>query len=125
MFTQIWKKYLPVIIILMKRSGGSDQVLDMNSTDFTRAAGGRKARFSFSNVQLNNGRISSLKNTPPLAMDLMLLLQENEQSRKIVRHQQFEFALNSDFQLTIKNNTAPAVTEPSDSEGGEVETKSK
>jgi len=105
MFSQTWKKYLPVIIILMKRSATGDQVLKMNNSDFTRASGGRKTRLSFSNVKLNNGRINSVTDTPPLAMDLILLLKENDTSKKLISHQQFEFALNSDFQLTIKNNT--------------------
>ena len=34
MFLQTWKKYLPVIILLMKRSEKGEQVLDMNYTDF-------------------------------------------------------------------------------------------
>ena len=42
MFTQTWKKYLPVILILMKKSALEDQVLKVNQTDFERAAGGRK-----------------------------------------------------------------------------------
>ena len=40
MFLQTWKKYLPVIILLMKRSEKGEQVLDMNYTDFQRATGG-------------------------------------------------------------------------------------
>ena len=29
MFLQTWKKYLPVIVLLMKRSGKTEQVLDI------------------------------------------------------------------------------------------------
>ena len=52
MFTQAWNKYLPVIRILMKRSVNGPQKLDTNRTDFERAAGGRKLKFTFSTVTL-------------------------------------------------------------------------
>ena len=37
MYNHIWKKYLPIIKILMKKSSGEDQVLDLNRVDFERA----------------------------------------------------------------------------------------
>jgi len=37
MFTQTWKKYLPVILIMLKRSVNGDQSLSMNHTDFIAA----------------------------------------------------------------------------------------
>jgi len=44
MFTPTWNKYLPIIKILLKRSVNAEQTLDMNSTDFQRAAGGWSSR---------------------------------------------------------------------------------
>lgn len=105
MFTQTWKIYLPVITILLKRSATEDQTLKMNLTDFERAAGGRKIKFSFNNLQLKNGRINSLVQHTNLAKDLGMLLQEDEQTRKILQNQEFHFSMSSDIQLTIKNVT--------------------
>ncbi|MFM9909872.1 MAG: hypothetical protein ACKVOW_11010 [Chitinophagaceae bacterium] len=110
MFGLTWKKYLPVIAILLKRSVTGDQTLNMNHTDFKRAAGGRKLKFSFSKLYINNGRISNGMDLSPLAKELAAVLQEGELSRHILKEQQFEFSMNNDFVLTIKNNT-PAVTE--------------
>lgn len=106
MFTQTWKKYLPVIILLMKRSDKEEQVLGMNYTDFQRAAAGKKIKLTFSNVQIKNGRINAESKPSPLATDLMVVLQENQQSGSLMRDKLFEFSMNSDFQLTIRNNTA-------------------
>lgn len=103
MFTQTWKKYLPVIILLMKRSDKGEQVLNMNCTDFERATGGKKARLSFSNLVLKNGRINYDMKYTPLATDLIYVLQENKQSELLMQNKQFEFSLNSDFQLMIRN----------------------
>jgi hypothetical protein len=107
MFTQTWNKYLPIIKILMKRSATGPQTLDMNQTDFQRAAGGRKVKFTFT-VTLHKGRIQNITSPPPLARELSLILQEDDMTRQLVRQQDYEFSLNSGFQLTIKNNALPA-----------------
>ena len=110
MFTQTWKKYLPVIAILLKRSVQGVQELKMNMTDFERAAGGRKIKFSFTNLHMINGRINKTVQHANLAKELSLLLQEDEQTRKLLQKQHFEFSMTNSFQLSIKNNTPPAET---------------
>ena len=105
MFLQTWKKYLPVIILLMKRSEKGDQVLDMNYTDFQRATAGKKTKLTFSSLQLNNGRPNFDANNTQLAKDLIIVLQENEQAGAMLKNKKFEFSVNSNFQLTIRNNT--------------------
>lgn len=92
----------------MKRSAtGSSQTLDMNKTDFERAAGGRKAKFTF-NVSLHKGRIQNISSPAPVAKELATILQEDEVTRKLVREFDYEFSMNGSFQLTIKNATPPA-----------------
>ena len=120
MFTQVWNKYLPIIKILMKRSASGSQTLDMNRTDFERAAGGRKAKFTFS-VELHKGRIQNSTSPSPLAKDLATLLQEDEMTRQLVRQYDYAFSMTSGFQLTIKNSTLPvepAIEETSETASG-------
>jgi hypothetical protein len=105
MFTQTWKKYLPVILLLMKRSANGEQFLNLNFTDFQRAAGGKKIKFTFYDLHLTNGRINYQVKHTVVAKDLSLLLQENELARPLIRDHSFEFSLNSDFRLSIKNTT--------------------
>jgi hypothetical protein len=105
MFRQTWKKYLPIIVFLMKRSAKGAQALDMNFTDFEKACGGKKIKFSFSNIVLSNGRSDTDQKHSILVSDLILVLQENKESVSMMTSKQFEFAMNSDFQLTIKNVT--------------------
>jgi len=105
MFTKTWEKYLPVIVLLMKRANKGEQVLDMNHTDFERATGGKKVKFSFPEVCLMNGRVDSHEKISLLAGDLVALIQENERARWITPGQLFEFSMNSNFQLKIKNIT--------------------
>lgn len=108
MFTQTWKKYLPVIAILIKRSGSGEQTLNMNNTDFERAAGGRKIKYSFNNMHLNDARIDNTFKHTPLAKEFAQLLQENELTRPLLKKQNLEFSMNSDFQLVIRNHTISA-----------------
>ncbi len=105
MFNQTWKKYLPVLLILLKRSVNGPQVLHMNHTDFERAAGGRKIKYSFTSLQLNNGRIITTPNMMALARELAVQLQEDVQIMALLKNQLFEFSMSNDFKLTIKNNT--------------------
>jgi len=105
MFLQTWKKYLPVIVLLMKRSDKGEQVLSMNSTDFQRAAGGKKMKLTFSDLRLENGRMAYQVKQTAVASDLTRLLQEDDKSRELIRNHVFEFSMNSSFQLTIKNTT--------------------
>lgn len=120
MFIQTWNKYLPIIKILMKRSVNGDQVLDMNTTDFQRAAGGRKVKYTFS-FSLLKGRPQLTSTISPLAKELITVLQEDDMTRKLIRAQDFEFSMNNSFQLHIKNSTPPA---PEGEASSETETES-
>lgn len=110
MFSQVWKKYIPVIAILLKRSVNGEQTLKMNNTDFERAAAGRKIKFSFTNLQLNDGRLNTMVKHTPVVKELVQALQDHELTRKLIRNQNFEFMMNNDFELVIRNNTAPVAT---------------
>lgn len=105
MFRQTWKKYMPVITILLKRSAGSDQQLSMNNTDFERAAAGRKIKFSFSHFQLNNGKLNNPAKQSPLVKDFVMAMQEDTIVSKMLSEQQLEFSMNNEFHLHIKNIT--------------------
>lgn len=104
MFVQVWRKYLPVIRILLKKAAADDQVLDISSIDFTRAAGGRKVKFTF-DAHLTNGKLAIADKQTSLANDLITVLQEDEQAKKILARQLFELSLNNSFQLKLKNTT--------------------
>src|SRR4030095_4283760 len=98
MFFQTWNKYLPVIKILLKRSVKAEQMLDMNSTDFQRASGGKKVKFTFS-IPLIKGRVPTGEIFPPVAKDLVSVLQQDSTAFRFLQQNEVEIAVNSDFQL--------------------------
>ncbi len=105
MFIQTWKKYLPVIVFLMKRSSRGVQTLDMNSIDFERAAGGKKIKLNFAPITINNGRIDYAVKHPDLVSNLIVVLQESKPAEVLMQYQQFNFSMNTNCQLTITNST--------------------
>jgi hypothetical protein len=101
MHTHAWKKYLPVIRILLKRSVSSEQAINLDRIDFERVAKSHKPLCSFS-IELNKGRLSPLG--PPVAgKDLVDLLMDDSVSRDLIRQNHFGISLNSKFHLLIKN----------------------
>lgn len=118
MFSQIWKKYLPLIAILIKRSATAVQTVTLNQTDFERAAGGRKIKYSFTHLQLNKGRINTEVKHSPFAKEFSVVMQEDENIQRLLAAASLEFSLNNQFLLTVRN-TAPVAEEVNETEQGE------
>ena len=121
MFLQTWNKYLPVIKILLKRSVKAEQMLEMNSTDFQRASAGKKVKFTFS-IPLIKGRVPTGEIFPPVAKDLVSVLQQDSTVFRFLQQNEVEITVNSEFQLYIKNNTpVEKADEPNNEEASETE----
>jgi hypothetical protein len=138
MFSQTWKKYLPVISLLIRKSAQGEQTITLNNTDFDRAAGGRKIKYSFAHLQLNKGRINTEVKHTPFAKEFSVILQEDENVQKLLSGLYLEFSLNNQLQLKIKNTaveeTVEATAAPAqeisseaiaveDTQDGEIETE--
>ena len=104
MYTHIWNKYLPIIKILLKKSGTAEQTLDLNRIDFERAGSGRKAGYKF-NIAFSKGRVTNVISGSPLAADLAAVLQQDGVMKNLLGENDYELILNTRFQLTIKNVT--------------------
>ena len=102
MYNHIWKKYLPIIRILMKKSVSDEQVLDLNRIDFERAGTGRKAGYKFK-IDFTDGKVGNVISGSPLAMHLAQVIMEDDSAREILNEHNFEVSLNTKFQLTVKN----------------------
>ena len=110
MYNHIWKKYLPIIKILMKKSAAEDQVLDLNRVDFERAGTGRKAGYKFT-IEFNDGKVGNVISGSTLAMHLAAVILEDDGAKQILQDNYYEVSLNTKFQLSIKNVTPAEVSE--------------
>lgn len=102
MYNHIWKKYLPIIKILMKKSATEEQVLNLNRVDFERAGTGRKAGYKFT-IEFKDGKVGNVISGSPLAMHLAQVVLEDDGARQILEDNNYEVSLNTKFQLTIQN----------------------
>lgn len=119
MFNQTWNKYLPVIRILLKKAVTEEQVLSMNQTDFNRAAGGKKVKYSFS-IHVQRGRLQDADKASPIARQLVETLLNEDQTRKLIKENDFDFSMNKQYQLTITHTGTVEIHEdsgPEDSSG--------
>ena len=113
MYTYTWKKYLPVIRLLLKKTASSgDQSISLNRTDFEKTTKLRKPSCTFS-VEIVKGKLRPL-NPPVAARDLLEILLQDSVTEELLRRQHFGLTFSSDFQLSIKNLT-PAGDAPEES----------
>ena len=102
MYNHIWKKYLPIVRILMKKSVSEEQVLDLNRIDFERAGTGRKSGYKFK-IEFTDGKVGNVISGSTLAMHLAQVILEDNAAQEILNDHNFEVSLNTKFQLTIKS----------------------
>ena len=111
MYNHIWKKYLPIIRILLKKSAtGGDQVLNLNRVDFERAGTGRKAGYKFT-IEFTDGKVGNVISGSTLAMHLASVILEDDSAKQILIESNYEVSLNTKFQLSIKNTSTEATDE--------------
>jgi hypothetical protein len=111
MFSQTWKKYIPLIALFLKKSAAGPQVVKLNQTDFERALGGRKIKLSFTQLQINKGRINSLIKNTPLAKDLADVLADDAATSSLLRSRNYSFSFSHNFELHITDITPEALPE--------------
>jgi len=121
MFVQLWSKYLPVIKILMKKSASGEQTFSMNKTDFERASGGKKLKHTFK-IFIRNSKLENAPKQSQLVKQLTTTLTEDEVTKQLLKQQDFQFVLNSSFQLMIKNCTPPSINDEATAEESKDET---
>ena len=102
MYNHIWKKYLPIIKILLKKSLNEEQVLDLNRIDFERAGTARKAGYKFK-IEFIDGKVGNVISGSTLAMHLAQVIMEDDSVKEILIQHNFQVSLNTRFQLIIKH----------------------
>lgn len=100
MYYQIWKKYLPVIRILLKKSVSCQQMLALNKTDFERGGLHKKAGHRFK-IKFTGGRVSNIISDSAMASHLAQLMMDDDATRNLLKENNFEIDFNTKFQLTI------------------------
>lgn len=109
MYTQIWNKYLPVIRILMKRAAASEQLLNLNASDFERSGATRKSGYKF-NIFFCNGRVDNVISAWPIARDLADTLLQDAAAKELLSGNDYQISMSAKFQLGIKLMARPSLS---------------
>ena len=116
MYQHIWKKYLPVIKILMKKSAASQQVLEIDRVDFEKAGAARKAG-NKCYIEFHKGKVTGTVGNAAMAMNLASTLQEDDTIRQILQDHHYSLELNTRFQLIIRDTTPQSPADVTEQDG--------
>jgi len=103
MYTYTWRKYLPLIRLLIKKSAAATQTVALNQTDFLKFSKSRKPALTFT-IDIHEGKYSVLK-LPSIAAELLEILMEDPGSRTLIRAGHYNLTLAKSYQLVITNLT--------------------
>ena len=111
MYLQAWTKYLPVILILVKRSAVAPQMLAMDMGDFIKSSGGKKNKLGFAAFSLGNGQIYINNGYPETARELATLLTGSTGVKNALSTRKLSFTMTNHCVLSISDisNTASQV----------------
>jgi hypothetical protein len=78
-YVQLWKKYLPVIRLLLKKTDkGGEQKLQLYKHEFEKTGAKNKLGYIFS-MELVNGKPATKIDQKAVAFDLLTVMNENEE----------------------------------------------
>ena len=100
MFEQVWKKYLPVIKILLKQAKEEEKKLQLNKIDFEKALLLKKSSLRFT-IEMVNGKVENIVSDSVLATALISVFQESESALEILTQGSFTIKMNNKYQLLI------------------------
>lgn len=111
MYTQLWKKYLPVIRLLLKKTTDGDQKLQLYKHEFEATGARNKLGYIFA-LEMVNGKPVNKSNKTAVSHDLCTLLSENEAIATWMKEQHIKISVNRACEMifsTLTKQEAPEV----------------
>lgn len=106
-YLQLWKKYMPVIRLLLKKSG--DQKLQLYRHEFETTGVRNKSGYSF-NIEMVNGKVMNKISGTAVAKDLVQSMNENPDLNAWLKSQNIKISMGRSFELNLQK-IAPVVAE--------------
>ena len=102
MYTLLWKKYLPAIKVLLKKSNENDQKLLLYKHEFESTGARNKLGYVFK-LELLNGKPLHKSNTTAPAYDLYTLMMEHETIAAWLKNQHVKIQVSRSYELNISS----------------------
>jgi hypothetical protein len=100
-YTQLWKKYLPIIRILLKKTEDSDQKLQIYKHEFVSTGAKNKLGYIFG-LELVNGKAINKTNATAPAFDLLTLMNDNEAIALWLKDKSVKISVNKACELNLQ-----------------------
>lgn len=100
-YTLLWKKYLPVIKILLKKTDDGAQKLQMYPHEFEKTGAKSKTGYVFT-LQISNGRAVNNSIKKAAANDLFLVMIEDETLSEFLKGKDLRFSVGKNYEMTIQ-----------------------
>ena len=101
MYLQLWKKYLPVIRLLLKKTDAGQQKLKLYRHEFEVAGNKNKSGYTFS-IEIVNGKVANKTNKTAVGRDLVQVMNENEVVANWLKDQSVKISVGKSFELNLE-----------------------
>lgn len=110
----LWKKYMPVIKLLLKKTG--DQKLQLYRHEFEVTGAKNKTGYSFS-IEIVNGKVINKISGVAIAKDLIQSMNETPGLNEWLKGQTLKISLGRNYEMKFTKQ-APPVVDAAPSENG-------
>jgi len=109
-YTQLWKKYLPVIRLLLKKTADTDQKLQIYKHEFASTGAKNKLGYIF-NLEIVNGKAVNKSAAIAVSFDLLNVLNDNELTNEWLKGKSVKISVNKACELTMMYLDKPVASE--------------
>jgi len=109
MYTYLWNKYRPAILQLMIASADGPQQYKFWDHEFKNINPKEKGGYAFTLRMFQGKAINNIK-TSTVAKDLLVILQQSKKASELGEDSIYEFMLDKQFMLHIKQEKAPEMS---------------
>ncbi|MFC5284344.1 hypothetical protein [Pedobacter alpinus] len=100
LYYPLWKKYLPVFAIQLKKAATEEQEINFTKSDFHRLGNRNKSDYGFS-LELDNCKVKNNISGSAVARDLFDVLMNDEKVKGILQGKHIKFSLGKAYILKI------------------------
>ena len=109
-YLSIWKKYLPVIRILLKKSIAEEQPLTINKIDFETVGEKGGSGYSF-NLEIDHGKVMKGISGTTVARDLFKTLKDDTLVKEFMTDKKIRIRMSKSYMLNIKSTVVEKTEE--------------
>lgn len=121
LYYPLWKRYLPVFAIQLKKALSEDQVINLTKSDLDTLGNRKKADYTFS-LEIANSKVKNNISGSPVARDLFEVLMTSPKVKELLVDNHFKMSLGKAYILKITSLKQNAVAQTPDAEVNEKPT---